>query len=347
VCPLDTVDGILNNLGICNIHAPVVIQVVHLPVAVIIDEDVVGISVHMAAEGCPASGVASARIVLGCPEAAHDSDASRIYPVLLEILEDELVLVHQLHVDDDVFGPDVLLIVRQEVLELEVLGELGILVLGSDFDEAARRIVIHARSSLSCRRPVPYVIEAESAAPLLGGGTERNHAEIRQRLDGVSDAYRQIPCSRPLRSNKFGRGLRRRAGRKRCYGAGRQRVGEDLIEGRARLLNADSQLPAFAARRCGKGGQRGVGEISYGVSRSISQRRADVGRSRRDGVGVAGCARARNRPRPAHRKEHEQKDGEDIEESLSSAGRLAEAAGTFLGEGQQPIARSCFAGGRS
>src|SRR3977135_1918522 len=90
-------------------------------------------------------GVAPRGLCLWCPKAAQDTDAGRIYPVLLEVLEHELVLVHQLHVDDDVFRPDVLLIVRQEILEPEVLGELSVLVLGRDFDESARWIVADSR----------------------------------------------------------------------------------------------------------------------------------------------------------------------------------------------------------
>src|SRR3954471_19150632 len=41
VCPLDAIDRILNDFGICNIHAPVVIQVVHLAITIVVDEDVI------------------------------------------------------------------------------------------------------------------------------------------------------------------------------------------------------------------------------------------------------------------------------------------------------------------
>ena len=122
MCPLDAVDGILNDLGICNIHAPVVIQVVHLAVAVVVDEDVVGVPVHVAAQSCASAGVSPASVVLRGPESAQDPHPVGIDAVLLEILKDQLVLVDHFHVDDDVFRPNTLLVVRKKILELEVLG---------------------------------------------------------------------------------------------------------------------------------------------------------------------------------------------------------------------------------
>src|SRR6202022_3472868 len=155
----------------------------HLPVPVVIDVDVVGVAVHMPAKRGATSRVASAGVVLGRSKATQDTDTGRIDPVLLEVLEHELVLVDQSHIDDDVFGPDVLLIVRQKVLELEVLRELGVLVLGCDFEETPRRIVTPSRSPPPRPRPLPDVVEAKPATSFLGSGPERDDAEIGERLD--------------------------------------------------------------------------------------------------------------------------------------------------------------------
>src|ERR1700694_2694083 len=91
VCPLDAVDGILDHFGICNIHAPVMIQVVHLPIAVVIDEDVIGIPIHMTAQGRAPPRVAASGVVLRGSESAQHPDAIRVDPVLLQVLQDELV----------------------------------------------------------------------------------------------------------------------------------------------------------------------------------------------------------------------------------------------------------------
>src|SRR4051812_14268503 len=111
VCPLDAIYRVLNDFGICNIHAPVVIEVVHRAVSVVVDEYVVGIAVHMAAQGGASPWVAAPGVVLRCAEPAHDSDTGGIDSVVLQVLEHQLVLVDQLHVDDDVLWPDVLLVV--------------------------------------------------------------------------------------------------------------------------------------------------------------------------------------------------------------------------------------------
>src|SRR5437868_12818765 len=78
VCPLDAIHRILNDFGICNIHAPVMIQVVHLPISIVVDKDVVGIPIHMAAQSGAAPRIASTGVVLWRSEAAHDAHSSGI-----------------------------------------------------------------------------------------------------------------------------------------------------------------------------------------------------------------------------------------------------------------------------
>src|SRR3954470_13061413 len=86
VCPLDAIHRILNDFGICNIHAPVMIQVVHLPVAVVVDEDVVGVAIHMAAQSSASARVPATGVVLRRSEPAHHADAGRVDSVLSQIL---------------------------------------------------------------------------------------------------------------------------------------------------------------------------------------------------------------------------------------------------------------------
>src|SRR3982751_5646325 len=56
LCPLDPIDGVTDHFGICNIHAPVMIQVVHLAISVVVDEDVVGVPVHVTAQSGASAG---------------------------------------------------------------------------------------------------------------------------------------------------------------------------------------------------------------------------------------------------------------------------------------------------
>src|SRR5881398_3700868 len=72
VCPLDAIDRVKYHFGICNIHAPVVIQVVHLPISIVVDEDVVSIPIHMSAQGGAAAGIASGGVVLRRSESAQN-----------------------------------------------------------------------------------------------------------------------------------------------------------------------------------------------------------------------------------------------------------------------------------
>src|SRR3954464_2593852 len=162
VCPLDAIDRILNDFGICNIHAPVVIQVVHLAITIVVDEDVIGIAVHVSAERRASSRVPSAGVVLGGSETAHHANPIGIDAQFGQLRQHQFVLVDHLHVYNDVLWPHVLLIVRQEVFELEVLRELSVLVFGRHFDEAARRCV--ADTSLSFARVWAATDVIETAA---------------------------------------------------------------------------------------------------------------------------------------------------------------------------------------
>ena len=91
---------------------------------------------------------------------------------------------------------------RQKIPELEVLGELGILILRCDFDEAVRRIIAYPRLSLPRRRPVTDVVKPQSRSRLLGCGTKSDYAEVGERFDGVADLEGDVPYAWSLRSSK-------------------------------------------------------------------------------------------------------------------------------------------------
>src|SRR3954463_6316339 len=187
VCPLDAIDRILDDFGICNIHAPVMIQVVHLAVAIVVDEDVVGIAVHVAAEGGAAPRIPSPGVVLRRSEAAHDADSVGIDSLFGQLRQYEFVFVDHLHVDDDVLRPHVLLIVRQKVFQLQVLRELSALILRCHLYEPTWRCVADARLPFARGRPVADVIESETPTFFFDRGAQRDDAEVSEWLDGIAD----------------------------------------------------------------------------------------------------------------------------------------------------------------
>src|SRR2546423_6509691 len=199
MCPLDAVYGGQYDLSICNIHAPVVIQVVHLPVSVVVDEDVVGIAIHMAAERRPSPRIPAAGVVLRSSKPAHYPDAPNVGAVLLEVSQDELVLVDDFHIHDNVFRPDVGLIVGKEILKLYVLRELCVLILGGHLDEPARRTIHHTRPNLSRRRPASDVVKAEPAAPLFARRAKSDDAEAGERIDRARSVESDLPDADLLR----------------------------------------------------------------------------------------------------------------------------------------------------
>ena len=109
----------------------------------------------MSAEVCPASDVAAVDVVVRRTEAAHDCEVPHGMSHRLQLLNGQLELVEQLGVQQQVFRPDVLLVMRQEILEAEMLAHVGVLVLRRDLDESARiRVSVGGRllESPLCRR---------------------------------------------------------------------------------------------------------------------------------------------------------------------------------------------------
>src|SRR5687768_17429708 len=121
MCRFDAVGGLLYHPGVANVHLSVAIQVIHVAVSVVVDEDVGCVTIHMAAQGGASTRVPAAHVVLWRAETAHDGYAVSANSVRAQIVEDQLHLVHELHLHDDVLWPHRLLVVRKEVLQLEVI----------------------------------------------------------------------------------------------------------------------------------------------------------------------------------------------------------------------------------
>src|SRR3954463_8026625 len=104
---LDPVHGRRNDPGVVNRDLSVMVEVVHLTVAIAVDVDVRRISIHMAAEVRSAAGIAARVVVLRGPKAAHDLHAVGVDPMRLEIGENELELVDELCLKHEILWPDV------------------------------------------------------------------------------------------------------------------------------------------------------------------------------------------------------------------------------------------------
>src|SRR5687768_8600797 len=141
----------------------------------------------MAAERSPATGITDAGIVLRRAEPAHHPDAVCLDATALEIAQNELELVDKFCLDDNVLWPDVGLIVREEITQLEMIGKPGVLRSGSDLDESGRRLIHDTRTDSLGRRPVSDIVKTKPSSLLVRRRAEGNHLEIRERLDRITD----------------------------------------------------------------------------------------------------------------------------------------------------------------
>ena len=65
---LHTIDALLENARVAEVHAPVAIEVVHAAVAVVVNEDVGGVAVHVPAQGRAAARITAGHVVARRPE---------------------------------------------------------------------------------------------------------------------------------------------------------------------------------------------------------------------------------------------------------------------------------------
>src|SRR5687767_8311320 len=117
--PLDALDGAKNHFRIAEIHTTVAVEIVHPAVAVVVDDDVRRVTELMATRP-RRTFTDEAGVVVRRAESAQHAYVLRRHTCGLHSREDELELVEKRFSQDDVFRPDTILVVRQEVAQREM-----------------------------------------------------------------------------------------------------------------------------------------------------------------------------------------------------------------------------------
>ena len=81
--------------------------------------------------------------------------------MIIQILDDQLELVEQGLAQNDVLGPYVVLPVRDEVAEPEMLGHPGVFILGGHLDEAIGVLVRLGSQAALFLWPIPKAVAVE------------------------------------------------------------------------------------------------------------------------------------------------------------------------------------------
>src|SRR5437867_4031004 len=204
----DAIHSGLDYLAVRHGDTAVMVEVVHQPVSVGVDEYVDSVAVHMTAELGAPSGIPSADVVLRRAEAAHHPDSADVDATRLKIGQNELELVDELDLEHEVLGPNVRLVVREKVAQGEVLRDGRIGVIRGDLDEA-RRIRVGARqcllradattTTMALGWPVSDVIEAYAPTLLRAEGKHGDDAEIGDGSNCVANGDRDAPHPRAAR----------------------------------------------------------------------------------------------------------------------------------------------------
>src|SRR5688500_13510667 len=95
------------------------------------------------------------------------------------VLDDELQLVDELRVEHQVLRPHITLVLREEVPKAEVLGDLSVLILPRDLDEAIEARVRLRSNPAALEWPIAHPVAADAAFHLVGEGTQRDEREER------------------------------------------------------------------------------------------------------------------------------------------------------------------------
>src|SRR5258708_25599891 len=91
---LDTIDCRCDDPGVLDVDAPVMVEVVHDAIAVIVDEDVRRVAVHVSAETGSTGWIATASVVLRPAESPHHVHTVDANSVRLEIPQHQLPFGH-------------------------------------------------------------------------------------------------------------------------------------------------------------------------------------------------------------------------------------------------------------
>ena len=104
---LHLLDRLQDHLRVARVDAPVAIEIVHPPVAVVVHEHVRGVAVHVPALPRAPAALAAPRVVLRRAEAAHHAHVPHRRAARFELVDHELELVHKRLPQHQVLGPDV------------------------------------------------------------------------------------------------------------------------------------------------------------------------------------------------------------------------------------------------
>ena len=121
ISPFDALNRRENHTGVAEIDSAIAVQVVHSSVTVGVDVDVGGVTELVAALPCATARIAQRKIILRRPEPGEDAHLRCRYASVFQILNDELELVDEGLTKNDVLGPDIFLIVGQEIAQTKVL----------------------------------------------------------------------------------------------------------------------------------------------------------------------------------------------------------------------------------
>jgi len=98
---------------------------------------------------------ANGKVVSRCPETRANPHPLGIHAVIVQVLDHELELVQEGLAKDDVLGPYIFLVVRDEVPEPEMLGHPRVFVVGCHLDKALGILIRFRSHAASLLRPIP------------------------------------------------------------------------------------------------------------------------------------------------------------------------------------------------
>jgi hypothetical protein len=161
---------------VAPVDSAVTVQIRHSAPAVVVDEDVGRVAVHVPlCSARPRRGTAIC-VVPRRPEAAHDRHVLHRDAFSLKLLPHQLELVDQLVVEHQILRPNVGLIECEKVAKPEVLRDRSVHVRLRDFDESLGIGVRGRPDRVPLRGPEPKTVRTQLHSALL---RERMHRDER------------------------------------------------------------------------------------------------------------------------------------------------------------------------
>jgi len=183
---LDSLDSRQHDPSVGEVHAAVVIDVVHTAVLVGVDDDIRSVTKLMTAVQRPPALGAEPKVVVGCAKSGEHVHSGGANSVSLEVLDDELQLVEKRLAQNDVLGPHICLVVREEVVKLKMLRDAHVFIVARHLDESRRILVGLGPKAAFLLRPVTHPVCAYRAGDFIAERLHRDHREATD-LAGAGD----------------------------------------------------------------------------------------------------------------------------------------------------------------